>query len=1124
MDSVNNPETKYYLIIQLINASLGCAKEKIAEDPTYLFRIQFHYKNFEQENDSGIKIKSQKRTLKEGLMDFHKEIIFFEKISRYKGQLEMRMMLGSDKKGKQFKPTIVYIHTLKLMEEDIVTWKFPAESNLTIKYKLTNNLEAIREFCKKYKVGNNEIKIPLPRNDNLNMTFDIGAFSNINKDNDIKKENNPISSIKTFKSDSKVYEMVPIKDDNTINLGFKAKLSMYEQFSKLNTTTSFRKSFMSSSSSLNKSLTQTDQPAIIPLKPTTLASKNDLSPIKVEEDNFVGFCEGFFVSSFSFLEGKILENSQSYSAMCGHVPCSILPAMEPEIIYRYPLEDTKELELNNLVASICFPSGIKVCYNQDRRSTYKNYFTPITNQQGARYYMMTYHFYQEIDTEKYDKKYVNHPLKHFLRKFGDNFFETENEKNKLENDLKICEVFGYMNNVYVPFCISLISRYPYIKQMEQCLEQIFQILTSKENINNHNINDLITYFIKSVPVPPYKSEIKFTIPFSEREIELYHPSSSNITNKNLWLILDYFSVENIILIYSLLFFESKILFIDREYNRQCQIVESFLSLLYPIEWINTCIPIMSEQMTRYLQTFLPFVNAINDNLYENNAKSALSEAEEGIFLIFIGKNGIHYSKDNFQRQNLAPIPKEIQEKLSRELNSLKSILNNLSKEEKEKNLKWVNLYIQNLFLEAFCLMFYDCMDYLYSIDDDYTVFNTEMLLKNRNQSEAAFYKEVTETQIFQNFIQNFTKDQRNYYYFLSVLSSIKEQKSKGASLKKKISNINDVISSVESSSLYSCIKINDSINSIYIINQIGNISKAEKIQSQQCVEHVNEIDNANYKSDKEIIRYIFPNILKKASTKISASIITKADIYERRNQKKLGKEAQELSTNYCKKKLINDFELSTKDKEEIIENMKDAISFIFKSDFQNIHLEKVIKEIYTSTGRDIFCKLFYQPNFSIKKIEEECFENLNKLARNALISLCNINETEKTVDNAVIITKSSFYYCKGNKEKVLLIDELVRQLKEYFLWVKDSFWDRWLKMSIKEHENKGDHQIIVNNDDTYSDLFLKDISLKMLRMKINKEYIISYSSKVLNKKIIDPERYDKIRLELINIVTKNKYT
>ena len=146
------------------------------------------------------------------------------------------------------------------------------------------------------------------------------------------------------------------------------------------------------------------------------------------------------------------------------------------------------------------------------------------------------------------------------------------------------------------------------------------------------------------------------------------------------------------------------------------------------------------------------------------------------------------------------------------------------------------------------------------------------------------------------------------------------------------------------------------------------------------------------------------------------------------------------------------------------------------------------------------------------------------MARNALISLCNINETQKTVDNAVIITKSSFYYCKGNKEKILLIDELVRQLKEYFLWVKDSFWDRWLKMSIKEHENKGDHQIIVNNDDIYSDLFLKDISLKMLRMKINKEYIISYSSKVLNKKIIDPERYDKIRLELINIVTKNKYT
>ena len=39
--------------------------------------------------------------------------------------------------------------------------------------------------------------------------------------------------------------------------------------------------------------------------------------------------------------------------------------MQPEIIYKYPKEDIKGLEINNLAASICFPNGIKMCYEED---------------------------------------------------------------------------------------------------------------------------------------------------------------------------------------------------------------------------------------------------------------------------------------------------------------------------------------------------------------------------------------------------------------------------------------------------------------------------------------------------------------------------------------------------------------------------------------------------------------------------------------------------------------------------------------------------------------------------------------------------------------------------------------
>ena len=116
METKKQSNGENMIIMQLISAELGCAKEKLKEDQTYLFRIQFHYKNFEKEEDSGIKIKSQKKKLKEGVMDFHKEVIFFRNTDRYKGLIEMRMMLGSETKGKQFKPCVIYLHNLKLLE------------------------------------------------------------------------------------------------------------------------------------------------------------------------------------------------------------------------------------------------------------------------------------------------------------------------------------------------------------------------------------------------------------------------------------------------------------------------------------------------------------------------------------------------------------------------------------------------------------------------------------------------------------------------------------------------------------------------------------------------------------------------------------------------------------------------------------------------------------------------------------------------------------------------------------------------------------------------------------------------------------------------------------------------
>ena len=149
-------------------------------------------------------------------------------------------------------------------------------------------------------------------------------------------------------------------------------------------------SLLSEDSKLKTDINIKIEDILIPMKNI---SENEEKEIK--NDNF---CECFFLASVPYENGKIVENSENNIPDCQHDFCSYLPAMQPEIIYKYPKEDIKGLEINNLAASICFPNGIKMCYEEDEEKikTVKNYRSSFTNQVGQRFFAMTYHFFLKM--------------------------------------------------------------------------------------------------------------------------------------------------------------------------------------------------------------------------------------------------------------------------------------------------------------------------------------------------------------------------------------------------------------------------------------------------------------------------------------------------------------------------------------------------------------------------------------------------------------------------------------------------------------------------------------------------------------------------------------------------------
>ena len=88
------------------------------------------------------------------------------------------------------------------------------------------------------------------------------------------------------------------------------------------------------------------------------------------------------------------------------------------------------------------------------------------------------------------------------------------------------------------------------------------------------------------------------------------------------------------MIFRLLLLEKKILFIDNDYEQLSTVSDGFISLLYPFQWIHTYIPIMSDQMIQYLQTFLPFINGIHETLLPF-VQETLIENEDEVYMIYL---------------------------------------------------------------------------------------------------------------------------------------------------------------------------------------------------------------------------------------------------------------------------------------------------------------------------------------------------------------------------------------------------------------------------------------------------------------------------------------------------------
>ena len=890
---------------------------------------------------------------------------------------------------------------------------------------------------------------------------------------------------------------------------------------------------------------------------TQYIKKSKMTKNKEERETF---CEGFFIASFPCQNAQVIENSQSFPSACGHQKCSVFNAMKPEIIMRYPLEDTKNLELNNLAATICFPTGIKVCYNEEPPTNMiDDYLTSITNQKGERYYMMTFHFYQKITNSEYSKKYEMHPLKNHLMKFGDSYSTlndqgfTDKIVKKVQETLDLCEELGFRDYVYVPFCLCIISKYPYAYEMTRCLQSIFNILSEEKIINNiktnFKMNDIIMYLINSVPIPIEKNtRVKFYIPFFQRGIALKYPKLDEISivNINYMQLLQLFPLDNFIIILRLLLLEKKILFIDDNYTRLSEVTDAFLSLLYPFKWVHTYIPIMSDQMIKYLETFLPFVNGIHLSLMSlvnqvfNNGE--IDDSEE-VFLIYIKEGKIDLSSSvrkkkkklsKYIQTNVPALPSSIEKQLRTKLAEIKGSFGHKTNEGKRLSIATrpvdptqYDKKIRDACLQMFVEMFKDYPRFICIVDND-VIFNKNSFMNTVNKNDKKFFDEFIDSQMFQQFTQCIFNDECSYFNKIISTEGETNNESSGAPLaaqRKKVFLITpDYLGTKKKENS----EIEDFISETFPTNSDNNfIAKYECensdgiiLPSYRVIPSVKMIKNEDYNNDQCLI-YLLPNQFKVSTEKTLLRDTSKRLFENIKNQKKNTLEVQTLRQSLTKTNLKDKDELKDKEKEEIREMIKDCLKIIFRSENINYNDPKnkteMLNILKNPFGREFFISLLSSNLKNVVLLQQNSFSFLGFLIYNVLVESLQVAETDKLLGEIYLLIKSTMYFGVEHKKKTkTLFEDIKSKIRDYPIINQKRFWNTWFEKELDTKKDKGNStkQTIILN------ICSKMIELEIYRIVI-KDMLDDLNDKVFQ---ITSEMGQQTQKMYMKKITEAKYS
>mmetsp|Transcript_2538 Transcript_2538/g.4985 ORF Transcript_2538/g.4985 Transcript_2538/m.4985 type:complete len:1661 (-) Transcript_2538:316-5298(-) len=420
-----------------------------------------------------------------------------------------------------------------------------------------------------------------------------------------------------------------------------------------------------------------------------------------------------------------------YFVVCGLDPDQDFPGSEAwenaqgggvklksAVLDRVPAGDHKDAEFPQNLDMFCFPIGLQVESSMPQDQVIKFSFV-LTEVSGTQLFCTALTFY---------------------------------EQQRISSGGGDSKTGGHL--VFVPKCLCLVSHWPFFKQFNVFMEYVHKVFrNSSKTASRLPLERILANFMFETPFPPrgrIAVEVLLNEDGSRTKMEkamFRRPAPNKLPLRDFSLVhlFRLLSVENIVLVFSCMLNERRVLFVSNRIEDLCIAAESFKSLLFPMIWRHIYVPVVPEPLLERVCAPFPYIMGVLESCMPDE------KLLDGVIQVDLHNNKVSQYRGGDQINHLTD---RLQSRL---IKGLKKVVPDTSEPLgpgfiDEKGMEKYEGEVEQVFLRFFVKLFRSYKKYVEAPSEEVVEkFKKEEFL-NEHGDKCEWLREVMETQMFQCFV------------------------------------------------------------------------------------------------------------------------------------------------------------------------------------------------------------------------------------------------------------------------------------------------------------------------------------------------------------------------------------